>query len=112
MVLLFFFKITISPLSIKFIRCSFCDSFKFYINKLTPNFNFSKHLKVIHVSLFIAMKKNKLVFLVLAALFALCMLWIGIDMSRKTTFPGSKRNLKERIAPSDTLDANVKETKD
>lgn len=58
------------------------------------------------------MKKNKLVFLVLAFLFALCMLWIGIDMSRKTTFPGSKKNLKERIAPSDTLETNVKETKD
>lgn len=109
---MFFFKITISRLSIKIVRCSFCDSFKFYINKLTPNFNFSKHLQVNHVSLFIAMKKNKLVFLVLAVIFALCMLWIGIDMSRKTTFPGSKRNLKERIAPSDTLDANVKETKD
>ena len=58
------------------------------------------------------MKKNKIVFLVLAAIFGLCMLWIGIDMSSKTTFPGSKRNLKERIAPSDTLKTNVKETKD
>lgn len=112
MVLLFFFKNPISILSIIFISWSFCDSFKFYINKLSPNFNFPKQLKVIHVSLFIAMKKNKLVFLILAVIFALCMLWIGIDMSRKTTFPGSKRNLKERIAPSDTLDANVKETKD
>lgn len=58
------------------------------------------------------MKKNKIIFLVLAAIFALCMLWIGIDMSSRTTFPGSKRNLKERIAPSDTVKNNVKETKD
>jgi hypothetical protein len=58
------------------------------------------------------MNKNKIVFLVLAAIFALCMLWIGIDMSSRTTFPGSKRNLKERIAPSDSLKTNVKETKD
>ncbi|MCS4436205.1 hypothetical protein [Aquiflexum gelatinilyticum] len=58
------------------------------------------------------MKKNKIVFFVLAGIFALCMLWIGIDMSSRTTFPGSKRNLKERIAPSDTVKNNVKETKD
>ncbi len=49
------------------------------------------------------MKKNKIIFLVLAVLFAVTMIWIGLDMSSKTTFPGSKGNLKERIAPSDSL---------
>lgn len=49
------------------------------------------------------MKKNKIIFLVLAILFAIVMIWIGLDMSRKTTFPGSKGNLKERIAPSDSI---------
>jgi hypothetical protein len=52
------------------------------------------------------MKRNKIIFLVLAIIFALSMLWIGVDMSRKTTFPGSKGNLKERIAPSDSLEKN------
>jgi hypothetical protein len=45
------------------------------------------------------MNRNKLVFLVIAALFMIVVIWIGIDMSKKTTFPGSKGNLKERIAP-------------
>jgi hypothetical protein len=49
------------------------------------------------------MKKNKIIFLILAILFGITMIWIGLDMSRKTTFPGSKGNLKERIAPSDSL---------
>jgi hypothetical protein len=49
------------------------------------------------------MNKNKLIFLVIASLFLLAMLWIGIDISKRTTFPGSKGNLKERIAPKDTL---------
>lgn len=45
------------------------------------------------------MTKNKLIFLILGALFLIIMGVIGWDMSRKTTFPGSKGNLKERIAP-------------
>jgi hypothetical protein len=49
------------------------------------------------------MSKSKLIFLILAALFLLTMIWIGIDISQRTTFPGSKGNLKERIAPTDTL---------
>lgn len=47
------------------------------------------------------MNKNKLIFLLLAVLFMIAMIWIGIDISQKTTFPGSKGNLKERMAPSD-----------
>jgi hypothetical protein len=47
------------------------------------------------------MKKNKLVFLIIAALFLIAVVLIGIDISSKTTFPGSKGNLKERIAPEE-----------
>jgi len=52
------------------------------------------------------MNKNKLIFLIIAGLFLLAMIWIGYDISTRTTFPGAKGNLKERIAPSDTLKAN------
>ncbi|PSL07415.1 hypothetical protein CLV48_101345 [Cecembia rubra] len=47
------------------------------------------------------MNKNKLVFIILAAIFMLAMLWIGIDISKRTTFPGSKGNLKERMVPTE-----------
>ncbi|MFO7825404.1 MAG: hypothetical protein R6V72_15805 [Cyclobacterium sp.] len=43
------------------------------------------------------MNKNKWLFLVFGLLFLLAMLLIGLDMSSRTTFPGSKPNLKERI---------------
>ena len=46
------------------------------------------------------MTKNKLIFLILGVIFLIIMVLIGWDMSRKTTFPGSKGNLKERIAPA------------
>jgi hypothetical protein len=44
------------------------------------------------------MTKNKKIFLVLFIIFMAIMLWIGYDISRRTTFPGSKGNLKERIS--------------
>lgn len=44
------------------------------------------------------MTKNKKIFLTLFIIFMLIMLWIGYDISRRTTFPGSKGNLKERIS--------------
>lgn len=44
------------------------------------------------------MSKNKKIFLILFVLFMLIMLWIGYDISQRTTFPGSKGNLKERIS--------------
>jgi hypothetical protein len=52
------------------------------------------------------MTKNKLIFLILGAIFLIAMGLIGWDMSRKTTFPGSKGNLKERIAPELDKDKN------
>ncbi len=58
-----------------------------------------------------SMKKNKIIFLILATLFLLAMAWIGYDISSRTTFPGSKGNLKERIAPSDTLSTDDKKEK-
>ncbi|MEQ9298583.1 MAG: hypothetical protein RIF33_08470 [Cyclobacteriaceae bacterium] len=43
------------------------------------------------------MKKSKKIFLLLSLIFLIIMILIGIDISSKTTFPGSKKNLKERI---------------
>jgi hypothetical protein len=51
------------------------------------------------------MKKNKIIFLILAIAFLLGMVFIGLDISKRTTFPGSKGNLKERISPSDSIPA-------
>jgi hypothetical protein len=50
------------------------------------------------------MKKSKKIFLIVAAIFILIMLYFSYDIATRTTFPGSKPNLKERIAPtSDTV---------
>ncbi|WP_293016338.1 hypothetical protein [Mongoliibacter sp.] len=57
------------------------------------------------------MNKNKRVFLIIAVIFFLVMLYIGYDISSRTTFPGSKGNLKERIAPSDSLKIHEQERK-
>jgi hypothetical protein len=54
------------------------------------------------------MDRNKLIFLIIAVVFLLAMLWIGYDISQRTTFPGSKGNLKERINASDEV-SNGKE---
>ena len=47
------------------------------------------------------MKRSKKIFLLIALLFILVMLYFSYDIAKRTTFPGSKPNLKERIAPSD-----------
>ncbi|MDE0561696.1 hypothetical protein OU792_16985 [Algoriphagus sp. NF] len=44
------------------------------------------------------MNKGKKIFLILFIIFMAIMLGIGYDISQKTTFPGSKGNLKERIS--------------
>jgi hypothetical protein len=49
------------------------------------------------------MSKNKKLFLLIGGIFLIIMIIIGIDISSRTTFPGSKGNLKERIAPGDTI---------
>jgi len=43
------------------------------------------------------MKKSKKIFLLIVGLFLLAMIIIGYDISSKTTWPGAKKNLKERI---------------
>ncbi len=43
------------------------------------------------------MKRSKKIFFVLAALFLLIIIIIGMDISQRTTWPGAKKNLKERI---------------
>lgn len=43
------------------------------------------------------MSTNKKVFLILAILFFVAMIYISYDISSRTTFPGSKSQLKERI---------------
>lgn len=44
------------------------------------------------------MQKNKKIFLLLFVLFMIIILYVSYDISRRTTFPGSKGNLKERIS--------------
>lgn len=43
------------------------------------------------------MNRNKKIFAILFLIFMLIMLWVAYDISKRTTFPGSKGNLKERI---------------
>jgi len=44
------------------------------------------------------MQKNKKIFLFLFVVFMLIILYVSYDISSRTTFPGSKGNLKERIS--------------
>jgi len=43
------------------------------------------------------MKRSKKIFFIITAFFLILMILIGIDISNRTTWPGSKKNLKERI---------------
>ncbi|WP_186757935.1 hypothetical protein [Echinicola salinicaeni] len=52
------------------------------------------------------MKTKKIIFLILSIIFLVLMVLIGIDISSKTTFPGSKGNLKERIKESNSAAEN------
>lgn len=51
------------------------------------------------------MKRSKKIFVIVAILFVLATLIVGYDISRKTSFPGSKKYLKESIAPSEESDS-------
>ena len=64
------------------------------------------------------MKKSKKIFVTIGVLFIVGTIIVGYDISNKTSFPGSKKYLKESIAPSkeekvevknDTTDANLEE---
>ncbi|WP_168196285.1 hypothetical protein [Echinicola soli] len=48
------------------------------------------------------MKTKKKIFLLVSIVFLIIMILIGLDISSKTTFPGSKGSLKERIINSDS----------
>ena len=57
------------------------------------------------------MTRGKKIFAGLAVVFVVGMVWISYDISRRTTFPGSKPQLQERIKDtylkkSDTLAAD------
>ena len=65
------------------------------------------------------MKKSKKIFIGIGVLFIIGTLIVGYDISSKTSFPGSKKLLKESIAPSneekvedkkDSTAANLEET--
>jgi hypothetical protein len=43
------------------------------------------------------LKASKKIFLLLAVVFASLLIWASYDISRRTTFPGSKPQLKERL---------------
>lgn len=43
------------------------------------------------------MKRSKKIFFILVAIFLLIMMFIGYDISQRTTWPGAKKNLKERV---------------
>jgi hypothetical protein len=43
------------------------------------------------------MKRTKRIFLIATVVFIVAMLGVGYDISRRTTFPGSKPQLKERL---------------
>lgn len=50
------------------------------------------------------MKKSKKVFIVFALLFFAIMVYIGYDISSRTTFPGSKPQLKERLMGDEQIE--------
>lgn len=55
------------------------------------------------------MKKSKKVFVIIGMLFIVGTIIVGYDISRKTSFPGSKKYLKESIVPSEDEQKLLKE---
>jgi hypothetical protein len=43
------------------------------------------------------MSKSKKIFVAFAAIFFIALAYVSFDISRRTTFPGSKSQLKERL---------------
>lgn len=58
------------------------------------------------------MKRSKKIFVIVAVLFVLATILVGYDISRKTSFPGSKKYLKESLAPDEESDTTKIEQKD
>jgi len=57
------------------------------------------------------MGKKKKIFVVVAILFIIATIIVGYDISRKTSFPGSKKYLKESIAPSEDVEKDSVDVK-
>lgn len=49
------------------------------------------------------MNRKKKIFVVVGILFFIATIIVGYDISTKTSFPGSKKYLKESIAPSEEV---------
>ncbi len=47
------------------------------------------------------MNRQKRIFVIVAILFILATILVGYDITTRTSFPGSKKLLKESIAPSE-----------
>ena len=58
------------------------------------------------------MKRSKKIFVVVAVLFIIGVLIVAYDISTKTTFPGSKKYLKESVAPSEEVAKDTISVKD
>ena len=43
------------------------------------------------------LNKNKKIFLIIAAIFLIIVILVSVDIARRTTFPGSKGNLEQRL---------------
>ena len=56
------------------------------------------------------MKRSKKIFLIAAVIFFAMVIFVGYDISRKTTFPGSKKLLRESLAPSDSVKSDTVNT--
>ena len=55
------------------------------------------------------MNRSKKIFIAVAVLFLIGVVAVTVDISRKTTFPGSKKHLKESILPSDSDEPDTNE---
>ncbi|NJN26773.1 MAG: hypothetical protein HC819_12770 [Cyclobacteriaceae bacterium] len=53
------------------------------------------------------MKRSKKIFLAFASAFLLAMMIIGYDISSRTTFPGSKKSIIERLSPTDSSATDI-----
>ena len=57
------------------------------------------------------MSRSKKLFLIASTVFIALLIWASYDISTRTTFPGSKPQLKERIRDNYTEESeNVKDT--
>jgi hypothetical protein len=53
------------------------------------------------------LNKSKKIFLGFAAAFFIVLSFVGYDISRRTTFPGSKKLLIESLSPSDSTETDT-----